>query len=187
MPGFFNVPTVTEANLSAGPGRVYLGASGDTPTVDVGAIAEDGGVSAVYKSVKGELRQGNPSVRVFKFNKMQDMGIKLTGVEWNFTTLSYALGAGLTATAASSETMDFGGDPTVDTVAIHAQHQMLNGQTMNLYAWKASSAVDEIEIKLGQDLHTFPYEFDPHRVTTFWSGTATAGNDQLCRLYRQTA
>lgn len=184
--GVFNLPTVTTDDLTAGPGRVFLGASGATPTVDVGTISEDGGVELTIKNVKVGLRQGNPSVEVHAFNQSQDLSIKFTGMEWNFTNLSYALGAGLTASDGSSEQMDFGGDATVDTVAIHARHEMLGGDTMNLYAWQCRGASDEIAIKWGQEYHEFPYEFMLQRVTTSWGGASLSNNNQLFRLYRQT-
>ena len=37
-----NLPTIDRDSISFGPGRLFLGAAGTTPTTDVGAITEDG-------------------------------------------------------------------------------------------------------------------------------------------------
>ncbi len=179
-----NVPSYSTSNFSFGPGRLFLGASGTTPSVDVGGITEDG-IKVTVTSKKKDIFQGNPKLVAYTFSQEQGVMVELSGIEWNVTSFAYALGSGTTTSVSASDTYVFGGDPIVDSVAIHVQHQMaVPGHTLNMYVWKAVSDGD-LEIGLGHDEHKFPYKYKAQRSTTDWAGTSLGEDAQLMKLYRQ--
>lgn len=179
-----NIPTYTEDNVSFGPGRLFLGAAGATPTVDVGGITDDG-ITINFESEKRSITQGNPKLIVSQFSQAQSAQISLSGIEWNVTNLSYALGSGTTTSSASEDTLVFGGEPDVTKVALHVQHQMgfASGQTLDAYVWTASSA-QGVEVQLGHDEHMFPYQWQALRSTTDWAGGSLASGAQLIKIVR---
>lgn len=179
-----NVPTTTTNNLSFGPARLFIGASGTTPSVDLGAITEDG-VKVTLRSTKRHIMQGNPKSKLYTFIQEQAVDIEVSGIEWNVNSIQYGLGSGNTTSVSASDTFSFGGDPIVDKVAIHIQHYGATaGHTYNVYAWQCVSDGD-VEIGFTHDEHKFPYKWTAQRVTTDWAGTSLAYDEQLMKIYRQ--
>lgn len=179
----YNVPTITTSDISFGPAVLYMGNSGSTPTVDVGAISEDG-VSVEVTSEKKYITQGNPKINIYSFSQAQSVMLKVTGIEWNFTNLSYALGAGATSVSSDAETFAMGGDPLISTVALHVEHYMaVSGNTMNVYVWKANSD-SGISASFGADEHSFEYSFTALRSTTDWVGGTLGPKEQLVKFER---
>ncbi len=177
-----NIPTVTAGDISFGPARFFLGASGATPTVDVGAISEDG-VSLELAFERREIRQGNPGLVETVFTQTQDAMLRVTSIEWDVTSLAYALGAGVTASSASLDTLEWGGDPVVLTVAAQIQHQMASGQTLNVFGWKCY-ADQGFTVQMAQDEHQFGFGWKLMRSATNWGGTTLAYNKQLFQIQR---
>jgi hypothetical protein len=181
-----NTPTVTNNNISFGPGVVYIGASGDTPTVELGAISEDG-ISVEISSEKRTITQGNPMLPQLIYCQAQSAVLTVSGIEWNFDNFSYGLGAGTTTVDASNETFVFGGEPAVTEVALHVQHQMgIAAQTINLYVWRAASE-SGFTIPFTHDEHTFEYKYSALQSTTNWASVALASGAQLMHIQRQLA
>jgi hypothetical protein len=180
-----NTPNYQVNRVSWGPAVLYLGAAGATPTVDVGAIAEDG-VGFEFEVEKKEINQGNPKVPIIIFAQAQSVKMSVTGIEWNFTNLAYALGAGNTTVSGTQETFAFGGDPVVKVSALRMVHQMGSGQTMIINVWRATSD-GGVASKLGQDEHGFPMTFKALNATTNWGGASLAVTERLVQLVYQTA
>lgn len=179
----YNVPTFTENNFSFGPGVVFMGAAGATPSVDVGLLTDDS-VTFEFTNDKKFLSAGNAKQKVYAFGQSQDMKVSMSGVEWDVTRFSYALGCGTTTSTSTSDTMVFGGDPIIKKVAIQIQHQMAQpGHTLNVYLWTAVSD-GGLSIKLGDDAHNFAYAWTALRSTTNWGGTALARGATLGLLER---
>jgi len=180
----YNVPSnISTTNVSAGPGTLKLGPSGSTPTVDVGAIGDDG-ISLELTAEKLDLMQGNPATLEHSLVKTQGVKLTLNSVEWNHKLLQYALGAGTTAESASLHTFTFGGGPTVTTVAIEMTHLMAAGQTITARMWKARGA-GPVGIAFGQDFHKFAHTYDAIRSATNWGGASLPVGDQLFQMVRQ--
>lgn len=170
-------------NISIGPATFKLGPSGATPTVDVGAIAEDG-ANLEFSAEKVDVMQGNPATLEHSFVGKQGVKLTLTGIEWNQKLLQYALGAGTTAESASLHTFTFGGGPSVTTVAIEMIHQMAAGQTITTRIWKARGD-GPVGISFGQDIHNFPHTYQAMRAATNWGGATLPNTDQLVQMVRQ--
>ena len=179
----YNVPTITTNDISFGPAICYLGPSGATPSVDVGAISEDG-VAIEMTSEKKVITQGNPKLNVYTFTQAQAVMIKFTSIEWDFNNMSRALGSGATNVAGTA--LKWGGDPLVEQLAMHITHYMaVTGNTMNVYAWTVASE-GGVSPTFGADEHSFEYSFYCLRTTTDWGSSALSATQQLIEFKRET-
>lgn len=181
-----NIPAYTEGDFSFGPGRIFLGAAGTTPSIDVGGITEDG-ITIDLESEKKDIMQGNPKLIAYTFSQAQGCMVKATGIEWNFDNFTRALGAGNTTSTGTEKTYAFGGNPIVERIALKVQHQMaVLGHTMNAYIWQAV-ADGNLSLPMGHDEHQFEYSWKGQRVTTNWAGGTLAFDEELIRLERLIA
>lgn len=179
----FNLPEYDEDNFSFGPGRLFLGAAGATPTVDVGAITEDG-VTIQPENTTGDIMQGNPRQIVYSFNQQQGVTVEVSGMEWNFDNLAYALGAGQTTLSASEDVWEYGGQPITKQAAIHVQHQMAAaGHTLDAYIWKAVTNGNP-SLPFTHDAHNFALAFKAQLSKTDWAGNALDSGQQLIKCVR---
>lgn len=178
-----NVPTVNTDDISFGPGVVKLGPSGATPTADVGALAEDA-VTIEISSTKRDIMQGNPKTIEHSFSTEQHVKVTFTGIEWDFTTLQYGLGAGNTGSSVSLQTWTLGGDPLVETVALQITHYMAKAaDTLTINVWKARPD-GPITFAFSAEEHKFPESFEAMRSATNWAGVALATDEQLLQVVR---
>jgi hypothetical protein len=181
-----NLPTYDENKFSFGPGVIFFGATGSTPTTEVGAITEDG-VNIEITSEKKVITAGNPKVPIYAFSQSQGAKVSFSGIQWNFDHMAKALGAGTTTSAGGEDSFSFGGDPIVSQVAVKVQHAMaVTGHTMNVYLWKAYSEAG-MAIGMGADEHKFPHSYMAMRSATDWAGTTLTYRQQLFKLVKQTA
>jgi len=180
----FNLPTIDRDSISFGPGRLFLGAAGTTPTVDVGAISEDGITVEIASEMK-EVPQGNPKLPEIIFIQSQSVMLKVTSIEWDFTSLSFALGAGNTSAGGTFEAFAFGGEPCPTEVALHVQHQMCrSGNTINVYVWRAVGE-GNVTLPFIHDEHAFEYSWKALRAATDWASASLASDEQLFQILRQ--
>jgi len=178
-----NIPSYTTNNFSFGPGRLFMGAAGTTPTVDVGGITEDG-ITVEPENTTRDIMQGNAKEIVYTFNQQHGVVVNCTGIEWDVTHLAYALGAGNTTEGAGEDTLTFGGDPITKQVAIHIQHQMaVTGHTLDVYVWQAVSN-GNVPLPFTHDEHQFAMSFKAQRVATDWAGAALASTATLMKVAR---
>lgn len=181
-----NLPTYDENQFSFGPGVVYFGATGSTPSTEVGAITEDG-VQIEITSEKKVITQGNPKLPIYAFSQAQGCMVKFSGIEWDFDNMAKALGAGVTTSSGSESTFAFGGDPIVTQVAVKVAHAMaVSGNTMNAYVWKAFAEAG-MPLAFGADEHKFAHSYVAMRSATDWAGSSLSYKTQLFKLVRQTA
>ena len=179
-----NIPTVDRDSISFGPARLFLGAAGATPTVDVGAITEDG-VTVEFASEMKDITQGNPKLPELSFIQSQNVMVKVTSIEWDFTSLSYALGAGNTSASGTFEAFAFGGEPCPTEVALHVQHQMCrSGNTLNVYVWRAVGE-GNASLPFTHDEHQFEYGWKALRAATDWASNVLASDEQLIQVLRE--
>lgn len=179
----YNFPSVTDGDISFGPGILTMGAAGTTPTADIGGITEDG-IKFETVSETRNIRQGNPKMIAYSFSQAQGVMVKATGIEWDFTTFAQVLGAGTTTSTGTEDTLVFGGDPLVRRYAIQVQHAMAqSGHTMYARVWRAAGQ-GGLNIPFQHDEHQFEYTWEGHRTTTDWAGNALACGAQLWALYR---
>lgn len=180
MAGPLNIPSVTTADVSFGPGILKLGPAGTTPSVDLGAVRS--GASLEIQTTNVDLRQGNPDMLIKRYIQSSDVQFTVTGLEWDFDTLVRALGAGVT----QSNQFDFGGEHTAKNVALEFTHRMPAGHTIAVRVWEAVST-GEMSINFGEDLHEFPATFQAVRSETDWSGASLSDRNQYFRIVRITS
>jgi len=178
-----NVPSYTLNNITLGPGILYLGVAGTTPSRDVGAISEDGMTFNVTRTFL-EVFQGQPKTLIKTFPTEETVELTCNTIEWNLNNLPLALGAGATSSSATQDVFSFGGDPDNDQVAVHVQHALPSGHTISIYMWSAQPS-GEWSMDMKQDtLHTFPYSFKAIESTVDWGGTALPVGQRLFRIVR---
>jgi hypothetical protein len=178
-----NVPSYNADNISLGPAIIYVGLVGSTPTIDVGAVAEDGMEFSVAREFL-EVNQGSPKVLIKQFVTGETVELTCNTIEWNLTNLTYALGTGVTTSTASVDTYAFGADPATTEVAVHVRHSLPSGHTISIYMWRAQPT-GEWNMNMAQDeLHTFPFSFKALQATTAWDGSALPVGQQLFKVTR---
>jgi hypothetical protein len=179
-----NIPSYTVNNISLGPGILYIGLAGTTPTIDAGAISEDGMEFNVTREFL-EVFQGQPRTLITTFPISETVELTIQGIEWDLMQLPMALGCGVTTFSSTLETFSFGGDTANDRVAVIVQHAMPSGNTVSIYLWTAEP-LGEWTMSMAPDtLHTFPYSFRAVVSTTDWGGTALPVGQQLFRIVRE--
>lgn len=178
-----NVPNYTANNVSFGPGVLYIGPAGATPTTDIGAISEDG-VQLIPTRESRQITQGNPKIPILSFDQAHGFQVKVTGIEWNLLALARGFGAGQTTSSGSEDTWSFGGNPFPHEVALKIDHYMaISGHTMTAHVWKAVGE-SGTELSFTHDEHKFGYSWMALRSTTDWAGNALSANAQLCKIVR---
>lgn len=178
----YNVdPNIVTTDFSIGPGVIFIGPSGATPTTTLGAIGEDG-VTLEIESAKVDVRQGNPDTIEHSFNQTQNVKLTVNALEvLDFRTMQYGLGAGVTAESATLHTFTFGGSPSVTTVALQVDHSTPAGGTLSYRIWKAR-ADGPIQTAMGKDVHRHAHAYMAMRSSTNWGGTFLASNAQLLQV-----
>lgn len=178
----YNVPSYDTTRFSFGPGILYMGAAGATPTIDVGAVKGDTELSIERTLL--EMKQGSPQSRIKAYAVEEMVSLKVTGVEWNLTNLSYALGAGVTSVSGAQEIMDFGGDMSVNTRALRYVHIAPDGSTIDIHLFKAESN-GKIAISIKEsEFHQFPFEFVAVEGSVDFTNAALANNKKKFKIIR---
>jgi len=180
----FNLPTYDTQNFSFGPGVLYIGPVGTTPTLDVGAVRA--GAELAVARERLEVRQGSTRNLVQQYVTQETVTLTVTGIEWNLENLTYALGAGVTTAGLDYRELAFGGDLMIREAAVRFKHEMPNGDVLWIDIWRAQGA-GEITITFGEDLHEFPFSFSALDTDSNWAGQALPENGKLFRIRRELA
>ena len=172
-----------KSRASIGPGVLYIGAAGATPTVSAGLITEDGATFEVGGEMVDVL-QGNPRLIEFSFFQTQSATLGITSIEWELDRLASAIGAGNTVVTGTEETLSFGGEPCVQEYAIELQHRKCTAvHTVNIRLWKANSADGGVSVPMNAgQVHQFPMRWRGLRADTNWAGDALPADEQLFQV-----
>lgn len=178
----YNVPTYDSSRFSFGPGVLYIGAPGSTPTVEVGAVKGDAEFSVERERL--EIYQGSPQSKIAQYAIREDIMLKVTGIEWNLDNLAYALGAGATSVNGAEEILEFGGDIEMNNRALRYVHRTPDGGTIDLHIFKAEGS-GQVTVAFNEtDTHEFPYEFQALEATTDFEGSALAEEKKKFKIIR---
>ena len=183
----YNVPSYTTEKLSFGPGVVYIGAAGETPVTDIGAVDE--GMSLTHSVELLDILQGNPRQLIESLRLSESVAFAFSGFEWNIDNLPELLGAGQVT---GTDEFGYGGDLRSIHCSLKCVHQMppaagaTLGGTVIIEIWDSRAARD-MAITFGMDLHNFPVTFNAINTTTDWGGSALAEGVQLYRMTIQQA
>lgn len=178
----FNVPSTSESRFSFGPGILYIGAPGATPTIDIGAVKGD--VELLVQRTALELKQGSPQTLVKKYAVEEVVNLKVSGVEWNFDNIAYSLGAGATSISGAQEILEFGGDMDHTNRAVRFVHIQPDGGTIDIHLFKAEGSGNlPIAIKEA-DFHEFPFEFNAMEGTVDFENAALVAKKKKFKIIK---
>ena len=182
----YNQPASDTTRITIGPGIIYMGVTGTTPLIDVGAVT--GKATLLIERNEVEIRQGSPQTLIAKLAKQEDVSLEFTGLEWNLDRLAMVLMDGTTSLASAVEKLKVGGRPTATAWALRFVHKEADGGTVEVDMWKVLGD-SKIAIAIDADKpHEFPYKFwcmDPG--STNWSGAALSDGQKLVQILRTKA
>lgn len=178
----FNVPSGDTAKLSFGPGRIYLGPLGSTPSVEVGYVKGDAELSIARTLL--EVFAGSPQSIVQQYAIKEEVEIKFTGIEWNLDNIAYALGAGVTSVSGADDILEFGGDMDVSNRALRFVHILPDGGTVDVHLFKVQGS-GELAIAIKEsDMHELPMTFKAVEATQDFQGATPAENKKKFKIVR---
>lgn len=179
----YNVPSYETKRFSFGPGVFFIGPTGATPTLDIGACR--GAVLHIGRDVLAVM-QGSPEVEVKRYARAETVSLELEGLEWDFDTLAFALGAGLTTATGVTETFAFGGDMEFTTKAIMYRHIQPDGSTIDVELWQCQPE-PSIDIDYKNEPHAFPYKFWAQEATSDFTNAVPAAKSKMMKIIRVKA
>ena len=175
----YNKPAGTIGNVTIGPGILYLGVAGATPTIDVGYVTGD--ATLKFDRQKLEIRQGSPQTLIAQFAKQEDYTLEVKGIEWNLNALMRALGDGATSVSGASDIFKVGAGPAMTGIALQYVHKMSDGGTLTLNMWKVlpdGTVESSINAEKPHELKLKFIGMDPGS-TDWGSGALTDGQKML--------
>lgn len=174
----YNIMTIDEDQISFGPGKIYLGAAGATPSTEVGAV--DAGMTLTISRTMMDLSQGSPKQLVKRVCTEEKVEIEFTGLQWNLANLQKALGGGEYDSDSDGETLAGGGDMEMTEYALRFVHQTAAGGTITVDLWNVVGS-GESAVQMGDEWHKFPMKFSAQNSDTDW---ASASLDAKKRMYK---
>jgi len=172
-----NVPAGNKKRLTFGPGILQIGASGSTPSTDVGYAR---GASLSITRQKLDVFQGSPRSLIETYAVQEDVALNFTGIEWAPFNLVRALGSGVTS-GTGTETLGFGGEVTFAEVALSFEHITPTNGTVSIYVWKAQGQ-GEVTVNFGDDVQEFQYNFRALEATQDWLSNPLNANERLIQI-----
>lgn len=180
----YNNPSGDFTRVSLGPGRVYIGATGSTPSVEIGYVK--GNATLSFKRDQVLVRQGSPQTVVDALAKAEDVMLEVTGIEWNLDNLAYAIGDGVTSVSGAQEIFQLGGKPLFTKRALRFVHIAADGSTIDLHMYRVIGQGEVAIAVNADDTHELPFKFmatDPGTAND-WAGVALTDGKKLCKLIR---
>jgi hypothetical protein len=167
------MPDINTKKYSFGPGRVFLGAPGETPSKDVGSVRS--GAELTVTRERLEVYQGSPRTLVKQYVTNETAQLVVTGIEWDLELIAQAIGydpnVAVGGTSGLTITLGLGGDMDVSQVALRFQHVTPVGATIMIDFFKAEGS-GEFKNTFGDELHEFPYTFKAIAATCGWAGVS---------------
>lgn len=179
-----NVPAYDTSRISFGPGILYIGPVGATPTIDIGAVKGD--FSMEIKRTPLEVKAGSPQSLIQQYVVEEAISFKGTAIEWNLDRLADIMGAGVTSINGAVTAIGFGGDMAVSEKAVRFVHNTPDGSTIDIQLFRAQGAGDMSISMKETDVHEFPFEFKALESSTNFTG-ATAVKQKRFKIIRTKA
>lgn len=171
-------PTGAVERVSFGQGLLFIGATGATPTVDIGFARNS---TLTVTRTKKDLEQGVPTTLVRSFASKEDVSLQFTGLEYKLDKIKDLLGSGTYTSAGGSETLRFGGKIDFTEVAVLFRHITPTQGTLDIRIFRAQGQ-GELTLNFGDDFQEFNYQFRALPATTDWKSAAITA-DNLIEFY----
>lgn len=182
----YNMPSGDVTRTTIGPGIIYLGPIGATPTVDVGYVKGEMALS-VTRSMT-EIRQGTPQTIVQVLANQEDVMVEFKGIQWNLDALLHAIGDGATSASNPNDILKFGGRHTVTGKALRFFHKLADGSSLFFDMYKCMTD-GNVQINIDpNNPHEISMKFkalDPG--STDWAGAALTDGQKLAKVTIQRA
>ena len=179
-----NLPQYDVQRLSIGPGVIYFGAAGVTPTVDFGAIH---GADLKVTIEMTKFLVGMPAVPSWYRFKSVEVALTIKGLEWNLYKIKQAIGGWyLSQTQGNlyTETL-YGNFEFADPLSIRIVHATPSGATLTVDIYQAMpGGADQFSFQ--QNLHEMPYTFHAVSSQYDWGGNALPPNTPYKITFQQT-
>lgn len=176
----YNVPQYDVTKFSFGPGVLYIGPAGVTPTIDIGAV-RSGATFEVTRTLV-DINQGSPATLVETFVTAESATLTVTGLEWNFKNFARALGVEVPT---DENVFEFGGSMRVIPVSLKFVHETPYGVTLVLSIWKARGG-DRFRVGFTDDPHEFEFVFHALEAITNWAGESLPLGKRLFKFEKIT-
>jgi hypothetical protein len=176
------IPDYDVENLSFGPGVIYIGVPGTTPTTQVGAVSNGMALAHIIEIL--EATAGNPSEEIESYRKTDEVHFTFVGLEWNLELLPFYIGAGIV----EEDRLEYGGEIEVKEASFRFIHQFPPqvgasvGSTLIIDIWRARPDSDFGISFSGDSLHQFEQDFRAVKVDTDWSGTELSSGEEFYRF-----
>jgi len=171
-----NVPSGNVKNVSFGPGVLFIGAPGSTPTTDVGYVR---GSQLSFARTPLDLNQGMPDTLIKRWITAEQATLTFTGLELTLANLKDALGAG----EISGTNLGLGGDLNTEERAVMLRHSTQAGYTIFVDFYFATREGD-FSMSFENDFLELPFGFRALETATDWAGAALSEQQRLFRIRR---
>jgi len=177
----YNLPNFDVQRISIGPAIIYVGAAGQTPTIDLGAVYE---ADLKITAEDAKFFAGSPAGLQWRQTKKVEATLTVKGLEWNLSTWQKTLG-GYFGEEGNVETLYATGD-IVDSMSLRAVHQTPSGGTIIIDFFKAlpSSAP---EVTFGFSPHQIPFTFSAVVAKYDFAGNALPANTMFKIVFQKPA
>lgn len=181
-----NLPSGDTDRITIGPGVVFIGPSGSTPSYDVGYTMDKMTIMINREAV--DIKAGAPQLLVKRLASAENISIEFKGQEQNMELLAQAIGDGFTSMAGNpNETLELGGKQSFVECAIRYQHIMSDGSTLTFDMFKVVGS-GQVEFSMNPDSqHEYPMKFDVMYSATDWAGATLVDGKNLVKVTRVVA
>ena len=181
----WNISTYDTSKISFGPGVLFIAPLGTTPSdnsaYDIGAVTSGAELSITREML--DVQQGNPKQLIKRWVTAESVQLTVNGLEIDTNKLAKSLGAGVTTTAGTLDTLLFGSDVNAQEYSVSFRHQMPSGTTVYIDLWKAQPS-GEMTMTFGDEPVQVPYVFVAQDSANEWGSTSNAATNSKGRLLR---
>lgn len=181
-----NLPGGDINQVTLGPGRLYLGPAGSTPSQEVGYVQGD--TTITFERKRTDVRQGSPQIIVDAFANEENVMIEFPAIQYNLDAVLRIIGDGATSASGADTILKFGGSPGFSKFAARFVHILPSGGTLIVDIWKAIGE-GTIPVKVSPtELHEVPLKLNAiYPGTTDWGGATLSNGQQLVKITRTAA
>ncbi len=177
----FNLPTKNTDDFTVGTGILFLGPTGQTPTIDVGVVR--GGTFNIVRA-KEKIYAGSPLLLVDSIATQEDATFSITSIAWNLSNVSRVIGDGVTVSSGTTENLEVGGTLSFDKQSVLFRHRTKAGHTIFIKLWEATG-IGSLDMNFPDTVHEFPYAFEAQMASTDWAGDSLGEDRRLFEIERQ--
>ncbi len=170
----YNLPQFDTRKFSIGPSVVYIGAAGQTPTIDLGAVTAVE-IKATYEMNK--FFQNIPATATAYRFKSVETAVTFKGLEWDLSKIRRVMGGYYVETLIGGHTIQelYGNFEYADPVSLKVVHETPNGIVITIDVYNAYPGGND-GFHFTHALHEHSYTFHAAASATDFAGNALPPN-----------